>query len=137
MPDLVPVFDELRGRLARYAAGLRESANLTDANAAGSRKQDAPEDGTYVLLGAPTDRYPDGQLFAMVKVGKRYVSYHLMCVYLDPALLEGMSPALARRMQGKSCFNFTKVDAALFDELEALTARGKAAYAERGLLLPG
>jgi hypothetical protein len=60
-----------------------------------------------------------------------------MCVYLDPALLEGMSPALARRMQGKSCFNFTKVDAALFDELEALTARGKAAYAERGLLLPG
>jgi hypothetical protein len=29
MPDLVPVFDELRGRLAGYAAGLRESTNLS------------------------------------------------------------------------------------------------------------
>lgn len=52
MPDLVAVQDELRSRLSRYAAGLRESANLTDANAAASRKEDAPDDDTYVLLGA-------------------------------------------------------------------------------------
>lgn len=136
MPDLVSVFDDLRGRLARYAAGLRESDNLTDANAASSRKEQAPDQRTYVLLGAPTKRYPDGQLFAMVKVGRRYVSYHLMCVYLEPELLEGISPELRRRMQGKSCFNFTKVDDALFDELEALTARGREVYADRGLLLP-
>jgi hypothetical protein len=136
VPDLVPVYDELRTRLSRYAAGLRESANLTDANAAASRKEQAPDDATYVLLGAPTERYPDGQLFAMVKVGKRYVSYHLMCVYLEPGLLAGVSPELTRRMQGKSCFNFTKVDDVLFDELEALTARGKQLYAERGMLLP-
>lgn len=136
MPDLVPVYDELRTRLSRYAAGLRESSNLTDANAAASRKEQAFDEATYVLLGAPTERYPDGQLFAMVKIGKRYVSYHLMCVYLDPALLAGVSPELTRRMQGKSCFNFTKVDDGLFDELEALTARGKQVYAERGMLLP-
>jgi hypothetical protein len=136
MPDLHPVYAELRSRLSRHAAGFRESSNVTDANAPASRKERAPDDATYVLLGAPTERYPDGQLFAMVKVGKRYVSYHLMCVYLEPALLEGMSPGLGRRMQGKSCFNFTKVDEPLFDELEALTARGKALYAERGLLLP-
>ncbi len=136
MPDLTPVHDELRRRLSRYAAGLRESDNLTDANAAASRKEHAPDDGTYVLLGAPTDRYPDGQLFAMVRTGARYVSYHLMCVYLEPALLDGISPELRRRMQGKSCFNFTRVDDALFDELEALTARGKQVYAERGMLLP-
>lgn len=136
MPDLATVYDELRTRLSRYAAGLRESANLTDANAAASRKEQAPDDATYVLLGAPTERYPDGQLFAMVKVGKRYVAYHLMCVYLDPGLLAGVSPELTRRMQGKSCFNFTKVDDVLFDELEALTARGKQLYAERGMLLP-
>jgi hypothetical protein len=136
VPDLVPVYDELRTRLSRYAAGLRESANLTDANAAASRKEQAPDDGTYVLLGAPTGRYPDGQLFAMVTIGKRYVSYHLMCVYLEPGLLAGVSPELTHRMQGKSCFNFTKVDDVLFDELEALTVRGKQLYAERGMLLP-
>jgi hypothetical protein len=37
-------------------------------------------------------------------------------------------------MQGKSCFNFTRVDEALFDELDGLTVRGHELYAERGLL---
>jgi hypothetical protein len=136
MPDLVPVFAELRSRLSRYAVGLRESSTTTDANASGSRKAAPGEVGTYLLLGAATERYPGGQLFAMVRTGKRYVSYHLMGVYLAPDLLEGMSPELARRMQGKSCFNFTTANELLFDELEALTARCKEEYAERGLLLP-
>lgn len=134
MPDLMPVYEELRSRLSRHAAGFRESGNATDANAAGSRKDAAADEGTYVLLGVPTEKYPDGQLFAMLKAGKRYVSYHLMCVYLSPDLLEGLSPELRRRMQGKSCFNFTKVDPPLFEELERLTERGKTFYAERGLL---
>ena len=37
-------------------------------------------------------------------------------------------------MQGKSCFNFTRVDDVLFSELDGLTARGHELYAERGLL---
>ena len=44
-----------------------------------------------------------------------------MGIYGDPTLLAGMSPELRRRMQGKSCFNFTKVDDALFRELAVLT----------------
>jgi hypothetical protein len=35
-------------------------------------------------------------------------------------------------MQGKSCFNFTKVDDALLAELEGLTAQGFAMYVEQG-----
>ena len=31
-------------------------------------------------------------------------------------------PELRRRMQGKACFNFTRVDEALFAELATLTA---------------
>ena len=69
-----------------------------------------------------------------VNVGKRYVSYHLMCVYMASDLLEAMSPELRSRMQGKSCFNFTKVDDELFDELSAITARGRDLYAARGWL---
>jgi hypothetical protein len=60
---------------------------------------------------------------AGTRLGKRYVSYYLMGVYARPELAEGMSSELKRRMQGKSCFNFTKVDGPLFAELEALTAR--------------
>jgi hypothetical protein len=61
--------------------------------------------------------------FAGVKQQKRYVSYYLMPVYTEPDLAAAVSPDLRRRMQGKSCFNFTKVDEGLFDELADLTAR--------------
>ena len=60
---------------------------------------------------------------AGTRVGKSYVSYYLMPVYATPGLQETLSPQLRKRMQGKSCFNFTKVDDALIRELEGLTAR--------------
>ena len=44
-----------------------------------------------------------------------------MSVYASPDLVASMSPGLRRRMQGKSCFNFTSVDEPLFDELERIT----------------
>lgn len=62
--------------------------------------------------------------FAGVRTGKNYVSFHLMPVYGAPELLKGMSPALKKRMQGKSCFNFTAVDQDCFAELGRLTGAG-------------
>ena len=76
-------------------------------------------------------------MFASVRRGKRYVSYYLFSLYLDPGQLDGVSPGLRKRMQGKTCFNFTRVDADLFDEIDALTDRGRDLYAERGLLAHG
>jgi hypothetical protein len=135
MPDLDAVYDELSRRLARHEGEFRPTDNPTDANTATSRKDPGAVDpDSYLLLGAPTDKYPDGQMFAGVRRGKRYVSYHLFSVYLEPGQLDGLSPELRKRMQGKSCFNFTKVDNALFDELDQLTDRGRELYAERGLL---
>ena len=61
---------------------------------------------------------------AGIRVGKRYVSYYLMSVYAFPDLRDSMSPELRRRMQGKSCFNFTTVDEPLFAELERITQAG-------------
>jgi hypothetical protein len=63
-------------------------------------------------------------LFGAVRLGKNYVSYYLMPVYMDPALQKRISPELRRRMQGKSCFNFTEIDPVLFSELADLTATG-------------
>lgn len=67
--------------------------------------------------------------FGGVRTGRTYVSYHLMPVYSHPEQLEAASPALKRRMQGKSCFNFKTADPALLDELERLTAAAAAFYA--------
>ena len=64
---------------------------------------------------------------AAVRPGKRYVSFYLMAVYASPDLV-AMSPALRRRMQGKSCFNFTTVDEALLEELAVLMSGSLDAY---------
>jgi len=72
--------------------------------------------------------------FGAVTLNKRYVSYHLMPVYVKPALLDDVSPELRKRMQGKSCFNFKTVDQALFKELGKLTKRGLKDYRDSGYL---
>lgn len=61
--------------------------------------------------------------FGTVTIKKSYVAYHLMPLYYDPTLLEGLSERLQKRRQGKTCFNFKAVDPQLFEELARLTRR--------------
>lgn len=68
--------------------------------------------------------------FGGVRIGKSYVSFHLMSVYASPDLLKGMSPELRKRMQGMSCFNFKQVDKKLFAELKMLTKAGAARFSD-------
>lgn len=68
--------------------------------------------------------------FGGVEIKKNYVSYHLVPVYTHPGLLKDVSTTLQKRMQGKSCFNFTKVDTDALKELEALTLKGCAAVTD-------
>ena len=61
--------------------------------------------------------------FGSVRLGKAYVSYHLVPIYMCPPLTASIQPALKKHMQGKACFNFKKVpDAALLREAKQLTA---------------
>ena len=62
--------------------------------------------------------------FGSVRIGKAYVSFHLMPVYASSDLSKSISPELKKRMQGKSCFNFKTVDEKLFKELANLTKAG-------------
>jgi hypothetical protein len=105
--DFPAVAARLRSIIERNADGL-----LFTASPAGDAKLEKPPGGH------PWD------YVAAVRVGKSYVSYYLMPVYGMPELLAGVSPELKRRMQGKACFNFTRIDEALLAELEALTATG-------------
>jgi hypothetical protein len=93
------------------------------------------EPNQYELIGPPTPRSKGKDVwFGAARIGKRYVSYHLMAVYAFPDLLDGISPELKRRMQGKSCFNFTHVDEKLFQELEELTERGYERFKKEGFI---
>jgi hypothetical protein len=69
---------------------------------------------------------------AWVQIGKAYVSYHLMGVYGNKRLLDGMSKDLSARMQGKTCFNFKRPDAVLFQELDDLTAQAITSFRQSG-----
>jgi hypothetical protein len=78
----------------------------------------------YYLIAPPAPNRPKEVFFGAVQVKKNYVSYHLMPLYMFPQLLEGISEPLKKRMQGKACFNFTKVDENIFEELHQLTVTG-------------
>jgi light-regulated signal transduction histidine kinase (bacteriophytochrome) len=61
------------------------------------------------------------------------MSFHLMPIYICPVLIKSISPALKKRMQGKTCFNFkTEPEPELIDALTRLTEAGR-----RNPVLPG
>jgi len=105
--DLPAVHDRLREILAPY----REDFTVT---------RDEPAGMTLEVPGL--EGKPWGYV-AATRVGKRYVSFYLMPIYVHPELVAGISPELGARRQGKSCFNFTRVDDELFAELADLAAR--------------
>ncbi len=59
--------------------------------------------------------------FGTVTIKRSYVAYHLMTLYEHPKLARGISSDLAKRKQGKTCFNFKREDQRLFAELAELT----------------
>ena len=83
-----------------------------------------------MLVGPNPDIKGRELFFGGVQIKKNYVSYHLMTVYMNPGLLAEISPELRKRMQGKSCFNFKKVDEELFAELGNLTQKGLVWFVE-------
>ncbi|MEN7343114.1 MAG: DUF1801 domain-containing protein [Pseudomonadota bacterium] len=78
------------------------------------------EDKYYVEESLSGDK---PQMFASVQVKKNYISVYLMPVYCQPALLVDLSDDLRKRMQGKSCFNFTKDEQVPWPEFRALIRR--------------
>ncbi len=107
-----PDFDAVDRRLREILEPLRDRLVTT---------KDGP-DG--VVLEAPGMEGKPWGYVAGIRRNKHNVAFHLMSVYASPELLVSMSPALRRRMQGKSCFNFTTIDEPLFEELAEITYSG-------------
>ena len=107
--DFQAVFERLKAILQTYESQLLITLN---------------EPGYYSLNTPYSPKFKKELFFGAVQARKNYVSYHLMPVYVFPSLLDGISPSLRKRMQGKSCFNFRSVNEDTFAELEQLTQRG-------------
>ena len=80
--------------------------------------------GEYYLETKTAMRKGQRFQFGGVKIGKAYVSFHLMPIYMNPKLKSTISLELQKRMQGKACFNFKKVDPIHIAELKKLTKAG-------------
>ena len=113
--DFPIVFEQLKSILKPYASTLNV-------------KTDTPD--TYYLDGPYSEKWKKELFFGSAQVKQNYVSFYLMPVYMYPELLNDISPELKKRMQGKSCFNFKKVDPELFAELAELTRRGAEKFKE-------
>jgi hypothetical protein len=107
--DFPMIFGQLRNILKPYANVYTVKKDTQD---------------TYYLDGPYSQTWKKELFFGSAQIKKNYVSFYLMPVYMYPELLQDISPELRKRMQGKSCFNFKKVEPAVFAELAELTRKG-------------
>jgi hypothetical protein len=83
------------------------------------------------IYGIPTLRRPGAKAhdwFAFVKPASRHVGFYLLPMHQHPTLRDGLSPALSKRLTGKSAFTFPALDEELATELEGLVARAFDVY---------
>jgi hypothetical protein len=113
--DFPVIFEQLKDILKPYAGDLTIKADTAD---------------TYYLDGTYSEKWKKELFFGSVQIKKNYFYFYLMPVYMYPELLNDISPELKKHMQGKSCFNFKKVEPALFEELTALTRKGTEKFKE-------
>ena len=103
------VFEKLKKVLEPFATKLTVTTDTSN---------------VYSLNGPYSNKWKKELFFGSVQVKKNYVSFYLMPVYMCPELLNGITPELKKHMQGKSCFNFKKVEPDLFNQLSGLTKQG-------------
>ncbi|HAV78692.1 MAG TPA: hypothetical protein DCX53_15190 [Anaerolineae bacterium] len=103
------VFKELKSIIAPFTGKLKVTADTRV---------------VYSVDGPYNEKWKKDLFFASTHIKKNYVSFYLMPVYMYPDLLNDISPELKKHMQGKSCFNFKKVEPELLKELADLTKKG-------------
>jgi hypothetical protein len=120
-PEFDAVFAELKSVFGKHTGELSVQA-------------DTPVE--YTLVTKAPSPFPQHKghpmYFGSVRLGKAYVSFHLMPLYMNPTLTKTISPALKKRMQGKTCFNFkVQPDPETISELKRLTEAGIKQWAEK------
>ena len=114
-----PVFQELKSLLQPYQAHLSVQAD---------------QPGTFSLETVSRSFRGRPLFFGSAQIKKNYVSFYLMPVYVFPDLLADLPASLLKRMQGKSCFNFRRLEEIPLADLQDIIRRGFERYQQEGLL---
>jgi hypothetical protein len=119
--DFAATFAALKPVLGKYEKRL-------------SVKSDTPIEYTVLTKSASPFPQHKGEplYFGSVRLGKAYVSFHLLPLYMCPEMQKSVTPALKKRMQGKACFNFkTQPEPELMADLKRLTAEAIKLWGEK------
>ena len=114
-----PVFRELKSLLQPYQAHFSVQAD---------------QPGTFSLETVSPSFRGRPLFFSSAQIKKNYVSFYLMPVYVFPDLLADLPASLLKRMQGKSCFNFRRLEEVPRADLQDIIRRGYERYQQEGLL---
>jgi hypothetical protein len=114
--DFASVFSQLRGVMKAYDSLYNV-------------KTDQPK--RYYLETKDARNKGNPMMFGAVILGKAYVSYHLVPLYVCPELKKTVPKELGKRMQGMACFNFKETDDLLFKQLGELTAASHEAFSKK------
>ncbi len=115
------IFDALKPALAQSAGRLAVTTDMRT---------------EYTLVSKGSSPFPqhkgEPMFFGSVRRGKAYVSFHLMPLDMCPELTKLISPALKKKMQGKTCFHFKKdPEPELVAELARLAEAGFEQWRQR------
>ncbi len=122
--DFESTFAVLRSALKQQREPLAVSADTPD---------------RFTLVGRKPSPFPKHKgkpmWFGELRIGKAYVSLHLLPLYMNQPLLKLVPPNLRKRMQGKACFNFKAApDPELLAEIKQLVEAAIKDWTEKQLL---
>lgn len=121
MTEFAGLFETLKPLLAKHASRL-------------TIKTDTPSEYTVLTRSpSPLPQAKGGPMyFGSVRLGKAYVSFHLMPLYMCEDVARQVTPALKKRMQGKTCFNFRRPpEPEVLADLKRLTDAGLQVWAKK------
>jgi hypothetical protein len=80
-----------------------------------------------------TKKIIPGMFFAAVENAKDSVAFHFFPCYMNKEMLE-VAPTLVKKLKGKTCFHFKKVEDVNEKELNALLKKGVSAWKKMGYM---
>ena len=75
---------------------------------------------------------PQKTYFAGIIIQKHFIGLYFMPIYSHPKKFKIANPSVKRFLKGKSCFNVTKVDKEISQEIQSLLQIGYQLYKNEG-----
>ena len=127
MSNLNQIFQDIKTILQNNSNGLDGRIKYIDSKAKGDKPSYHLYGTKYVSL---FEEKPQPTFIAGVIQQKNYVSFYFSPIYSHPDDFSELSPELRKYQKGKSCFNLSKINDGLLDEIEEVLIKGINKYKE-------